>query len=110
MWFFKHCKCNKQALILEGTLTYIKFSIGLQTTVLPLLCLTTIQEKMEVDEETKQRFEADITSPTKTAASPQTSTNQDKSPSKTPSRTPRRVPLITLSSPKGKKNQAGDQR
>ncbi|KAK3861851.1 hypothetical protein Pcinc_032227 [Petrolisthes cinctipes] len=73
------------------------------------------EEEMEVVEEMKQRFEADITSPTKTVASPsntpaRTFRNQDKSPSKTPTRTPRRVSLITLSSPKGKKNQVGDQR
>ncbi|KAK4305817.1 hypothetical protein Pmani_022311 [Petrolisthes manimaculis] len=74
-----------------------------------------LPQEMEVDEEMKQRFEADSTSPTKTVASPsntpaRTFTNQDKSPSKTPTRTPRRVSLITLSSPKGKKNQVGDQR
>ncbi|KAK8393219.1 hypothetical protein O3P69_013315 [Scylla paramamosain] len=55
------------------------------------------EEAADVDEEVKKRFEGESVTPTKVSKVP--------SPSKTPSgKTPRRVPLITLSSPKGKKS------
>ena len=56
------------------------------------------EEAADIDEEVKKRFEGEsvTVTPTKVSKVP--------SPSKTPSgKTPRRVPLITLSSPKGKK-------
>ncbi|XP_047497003.1 chromatin assembly factor 1 subunit B-like isoform X1 [Penaeus chinensis] len=62
-------------------------------------------EAMEVDEETRKKFEGDDQSPTKGP--------KDPSPAKTPTgvtKTPRRVPLIMLSSPKGKKNIVSESR
>ncbi|XP_042894256.1 chromatin assembly factor 1 subunit B-like isoform X2 [Penaeus japonicus] len=62
-------------------------------------------EAMEVDEETRKKFEGDDQSPTKGPKEP--------SPAKTPTgvtKTPRRVPLIMLSSPKGKKNIVSESR
>ncbi|KAG7168560.1 Chromatin assembly factor 1 subunit B-like [Homarus americanus] len=62
-------------------------------------------ELMDVDEAVKKKFEGDTQSPSKTT--------RDGSPAKTPSggsKTPRRVPLITLSSPKGKKSAVSDFR
>lgn len=62
-------------------------------------------EAMEVDEETRKKFEGDDQSPTKGL--------KDPSPAKTPTgvtKTPRRVPLIMLSSPKGKKNIVSESR
>nr|XP_045607869.1 chromatin assembly factor 1 subunit B-like [Procambarus clarkii]XP_045607870.1 chromatin assembly factor 1 subunit B-like [Procambarus clarkii] len=60
---------------------------------------------MAIDEEVKKKFEGDNQSPTKTI--------RDESPIKTSSgvsKTPRRVPLITLSSPKGKKSAGNEFR
>lgn len=59
---------------------------------------------MEIDEEIKQRFEPDTASPSKTFVSP------SKLPITPSSKNLRRVPLITLSSPKGKKKITGDSR
>lgn len=65
-------------------------------------------ELMDVDDEIKKKFEGDVKSPSKTL--------RDDSPAKTPAaasagfKTPRRVPLITLSSPKGKKNATNELR
>lgn len=62
------------------------------------------EESLSVDPDVVMKFEGDTQSPSKTM--------KDISPTKTPggSKTPRRVPLITLSSPKGKKNAVNDVR
>lgn len=60
--------------------------------------------EMEIDEEIKQRFEPETGSPSKMFVSP------TKLPITPSSKNPRRVPLITLSSPKGKKKIGGDSR
>ncbi|KAK7066103.1 Chromatin assembly factor 1 subunit B [Halocaridina rubra] len=60
--------------------------------------------EMEISDEVKRRFEGEVQSPTKSS--------KDVAPSKCTlgSKTPRHVPLITLSSPKGKKNLGDDTR
>jgi len=65
---------------------------------------TAQDNKMEIDEETKQRFEPETGSPSKNMRSP------TKLPATPTSKTPRRVPLVTLSSPKGKKKIMSDSR
>ncbi|CAL4073630.1 unnamed protein product, partial [Meganyctiphanes norvegica] len=61
------------------------------------------ENNIEIDEEIKQRFEPE-------AAGSTSKMSPTKVPTTPSSKTPRRVPLVTLSSPKGKKKIMGDTR